>query len=635
MRSRHEGGRWMLAGLGSAMALMLAGCGDDAVGGSGTEGSSGGASTGSTSMGATTRDPDSTGVASMTGGGSESSGSSSSSGPGTTGDDTTGGDSTTGVPCFDVDLDGVEDCNGDCDDQNPTVYPGAPEICGDGLDNACGADPDPMATCQGLGTWVSALVGDDLTGDGTQANPVRTIGAGMINAGIIGGGADVYVAEGTYPEKVIMVEGIDVLGGHQCDAGSCTWTRDADAYVSTIINVDHQGVLADGTLTRATAIDGLSLVALDGNPGNGNTSAAMTVLQGTPAITNNHVYGSSVSGCSPCTSSGVVVFGLSNDPLGVLIQGNVIEAGDNLNNAANGIQLRTFANPAVAEIRGNEVYGGSARYSRAIDAFGSGSGTLVVDNDVYAGSQVGVAQGSSFAMIVSGQITVDRNRINAVPALTGTCPSPQFWCGGIEAEGATAVITNNVVYGMPAPSSAAIFFGDAEVPFGELVINGNTLDGGSSLVIPNGISTALACRTNNGTNAIVGRIRNNILSGGAALNRYGMFEADQTGGRTCVPESYENNDIWFAASPASVDNAHRHWTSMGTQQLFPTVTEVNMQPYAAANLTADPQLDATWHLAAGSACIDAGTASEAPAEDFEGDVRPQGAGIDVGADEAM
>lgn len=634
MRSRFECGQWMLASLGSAVALLLVGCGDDAVGGSGTDSASSG-STGSTSVGATTRDPDSTGVVSMTGDGSDSSSSgSSSSGPGTTGDDTTGGDSTTGVPCFDVDLDGVEDCNGDCDDQDPSVYPGAPEICGDGLDNACGADPDPMATCQGLGTWVSALVGDDLTGDGTQGSPVRTIGAGMVNAGLIGGGASVYVAAGNYPEKVTMVEGIDILGGHQCDAGSCTWARDPSAYVSTILDTDFQGVLADATLTRATALDGFSIVALDGNPGNGNTSAAVTVLQGTPSITSNHVYGASVFGCSPCTSSGVIVFGLSNDPLGALIQGNVIEAGDNLNSTVNGIQLRTVANPAVAEIRSNEVYGGSGRYTRAIDAFGSGAGTLVVDNDVYAGTQVGVAQGSSFGMIVSGQITVDRNRVNAVPGLTGTCPSPQFWCGGIESEGATAVITNNVVFGMPAPSSTAIFFGDAEVPFGELVINGNTLDGGSSLGIGNGISTALACRTNNGVNAIVGRIRNNILSGGSAVNRYGMYEADQTGGRTCVPEAYENNDLWFSPSPASVDNAHRHWTAGGAQQLFATAADVNMQPYAAANFTADPQLDATWHLAAGSMCIDAGTGTEAPAEDFEGDARPQGAEVDVGADEA-
>jgi len=36
---------------------------------------------------------------------------------------------------------------------------------------------------------------------------------------------------------------------------------------------------------------------------------------------------------------------------------------------------------------------------------------------------------------------------------------------------------------------------------------------------------------------------------------------------------------------------------------------------------------------AGSPCIDAGTSVEAPARDFEGEVRPQGSAADVGPDE--
>jgi hypothetical protein len=38
-----------------------------------------------------------------------------------------------------------------------------------------------------------------------------------------------------------------------------------------------------------------------------------------------------------------------------------------------------------------------------------------------------------------------------------------------------------------------------------------------------------------------------------------------------------------------------------------------------------------YHLAVGSACIDSGTASNAPDHDLEGRSRPHGAGYDMGA----
>jgi len=51
------------------------------------------------------------------------------------------------------------------------------------------------------------------------------------------------------------------------------------------------------------------------------------------------------------------------------------------------------------------------------------------------------------------------------------------------------------------------------------------------------------------------------------------------------------------------------------------------------NINEDPLLDMESHLESGSQCIDAGTSVNAPPIDIDGDTRPQGSAVDMGADE--
>lgn len=559
-----------------------------------------------------------------------------------------GGEGGTPIVCLDKDLDGVTDCDGDCKDTKATVFPGNPEICGDGYDNDCANGVDDP--CGGLGTYVSALKGDDLN-PGTALSPVKTIAQGIANAVAIEATTmapiEVYVAEGDYPEKVTMVDGVSLLGGYACNDTACDWSHDPSLYVSAIQNQDHEGVVADHAVFSATKLDGFSIQGWSGDttadyPG----TCGVIVKGGSPTISNNKITAgdsTTTTAWTDARSVGVCVLSPTNDPLGVIIDANTIEGKASLLTSAgilfdaassSGSPTKTYAT-----VTRNKISAGAAKYTWGIWARNTGSGTLIRDNTVFGGQASG-AEANSFAITIEGNLLVDGNRLNFdLGELTpATCAGTTHFCGGVYSISSTSEITNNIILGIDAPRSAGVYLTEEEVPVGTVILNSNYLDGGGSDEDGN-LSAAVAmflggCCGNNGS---VGRIANNILSAGDGDSRYGVWE-NNASGKTMHPEWLYNNDFFVELDDSPTAYAYYRFWDGAVYSDKTTIDAVNQLSSVLGtvgnNIDADCNVDNTYHLQDGSPCIDAGTAYDAPAFDFDGDARPTGDAHDIGADEA-
>ncbi len=89
--------------------------------------------------------------------------------------------------------------------------------------------------------------------------------------------------------------------------------------------------------------------------------------------------------------------------------------------------------------------------------------------------------------------------------------------------------------------------------------------------------------------------------------------------------SFENNDLFDPNVGGLV------YVDEGTTPI--SITLVNALSGYAANIDVDCAPNASFHIAAASACRDTGTATGAPDHDFESDRRPQNGSFDIGADE--
>ncbi|MCC6217644.1 MAG: DUF1565 domain-containing protein [Polyangiaceae bacterium] len=546
-------------------------------------------------------------------------------------------DASDSPACEDRDQDGHTTCAGDCDDDDPLSHPAGRERCGDLADNDCDGATDEG--CNGVGTYVSTTTGDD-TFPGTKTQPVKTVTRGIQNAIAAGGNREVFVAEGHYVEKILLVEGVDLTGGHQCSPTSCDWSRDPAAYVSVLEAVDAEGLSADATITRSTSVEGFTIVGLDGASGGPLGRAAVSLVGGSPRLLFNTIQGPATTSSDWQTgrSTAIAIHAPTTAAGGPELRGNTIQGGTASAASSAALLIDTPAYPssgfATALIVDNTILGGTGTNVSAVAAWQSGPGTILQRNSIEAGS---ATAGSAFAVRFAGTLDLDANTINLGSGATCTAAG---WCGGIESESGTGTLTNNVVLGAASTRSAAVVLAEMERPTGLIGFSSNTLDGAGTAT-NNTVSAALVLQIGScascGFAGQVGQVRSNIFLAGRAAQRFGVYE-DAPAGKQQHPLLLENNLFWLGGS-TSVPGAalYRAWDG-AAQILVTTAAGVNglgaFFPFtASANLFSDPLLDASHRLAAGSPAIDAGSTVNAPPTDRDGQPRPNGGGYDIGADE--
>jgi hypothetical protein len=160
----------------------------------------------------------------------------------------------------------------------------------DGALPDCTQPPDDSA-----GVFVAPSGSDVVEGGScglTRSSPCKTIGAGLSSASTAAGRSIVYVAAGTYTEKVTLANGITVQGGwHVGGDGGTDWTYDCTSPASQV------------TIQAPTTSD-TTVVANAGS----STLTSVTVLSKTPASAGQSLYGIFASGSTTSlTLDGVVI----------------------------------------------------------------------------------------------------------------------------------------------------------------------------------------------------------------------------------------------------------------------------------------------------------------------------------------
>ena len=263
-----------------------------------------------------------------------------------------------------------------------------------------------------------------------------------------------------------------------------------------------------------------------------------------------------------------------------------------ISNATAGIHFNGGNNGLI---QGNDVYniGGTDTRGHAIYV-ANNDGTRVIGNYMHDCETIGIHINGDPNLV--SHLLIDSNII----ANNGD--------NAINADGLqNSVIQNNLIYGY-SRTGIVLYQSDASGPGKNNVIVNNTIVSTLS-------GTGAAFRANNGSTPNI--VYNNILLGGG--NEVFGFSSDsltQTIGYNVLPQN-----------PQLVDEDSGDTSNLPASMSQNSIVATPGQLFVNAGAS-------DYHLSSTSPAIDAGTATNAPADDNEGLPRPMGSRYDIGAYEA-
>jgi len=382
-------------------------------------------------------------------------------------------------------------------------------------------------------------------------------------------GDTVYIKAGTYSERVTPV-----------NSGAAGDVITYSAYPGDVVTIDGNGVTLPSSEAGLFEISGLSYITVTGlrviNAGPGDNHAGILVnFSDHVVISNCYTYNT--------TSSGIAAWNSSN----IIIENSEIELACNDGEQ----ECITVAVTDTFEVRHNHVHN-------------SGPGSIGGEGiDVKDGSRNGKVYGNHVHHINRLGIYVDSwdkhtYNIEVYGNVVHHCAGDGF---ALAAENSglleDVIVSNNIAYANDYVGLTIGGWGEpgATHPMSDItVINNTSHDNGKAgwgggILIDNSAVTGLV-------------IRNNICS--------------------------QNSDFQIANEASAPNLIVDHNLIDGTQDYEGAINGDDSQ-------TGDPLFAdaaaADYHIQLGSPAIDNGSAVGAPADDYDGSPRPQGAGHDIGA----